>query len=65
MIDVATNITELTRIDSKDAAHVTQKFENTWLARYQMPLFCLHDNRGEFTGKEFQDMLQRNNIKTK
>jgi len=65
MIDIATNLTELVRLDSRDAGHVAQKFENTWLARYPSPSFCLHDNGGEFIGEQFQSMLQRNNIKDK
>jgi len=44
---------------------VAQKFENTWLARYPLPSFCLQDNGGEFIGREFQLMLQQNNIKDK
>jgi Fructose-1-phosphate kinase and related fructose-6-phosphate kinase (PfkB) len=65
MIDIATNLTELARIESRDAKETAQKFENIWLARYPSPSYCLHDNGGEFTGEQFQLMLQRNNIKDK
>lgn len=61
-IDPVTNLVELIRIDNKTAAHVSQQFENCWLSRYPRPNRCIHDNGGEFTGWEFQELLQRAGI---
>jgi transposase InsO family protein len=61
-IDPVTNLVELVRVDSKTAAHVQQKFQNSWLARYPWPKRCVHDNGGEFIGFEFQMMLQNAGI---
>ena len=62
-IDPVTNLTELVRIDSKTSEHVRMKFEQCWLARYPWPRNCIHDNGGEFTGWEFQELLQTLGIK--
>ena len=62
-IDPVTNIVELIRISNGSAAHVAQKFEQSWLARYPRPNRCIHDNGGEFTGEAFQRLLQRCGIK--
>ena len=35
----------------------------SWLSRYPHPFSCYHDNGGEFTGWEFQNLL--NNFGTK
>ena len=64
-IDPVTNLVELTRIERKTSRNITRKFEQTWLARYPWPKNCIHDNGGEFTGVEFQRLLQRTNIKDK
>ena len=62
-IDPVTNLAEIARIDQKTARHVAQKFENCWLSRYPMPMKCVHDNGGEFTGWEFQQLLERCGIR--
>jgi len=64
-IDPVTNLVELTRIDRKTSRNITRKFEQNWLSRYPWPSNCIHDNGGEFTGHEFQTLLQRTNIKDK
>lgn len=61
-IDPVTGLLELPRIDNKTAEHVGMKFENNWLARYPRPYRCVHDNGGEFTGHEFQQILTANGI---
>ena len=61
-IDPVTNIVELIRVDNKTSLHVSQQFQNAWLSRYPWPRRCVHDNGGEFTGMEFQTMLQRTAI---
>lgn len=63
IIDPVTNLTELVRVSNKTSAHVASKFEQTWLARYPFPKNVIHDNGGEFTGWEFQRLLERLNIK--
>ena len=50
IIDTVTNLVELVRLDNKTSAHVALQFQNTWLARYPRPMFCIHDQGGEFTG---------------
>lgn len=62
-IEPVTNLVELIRIDNKTAKHVAQQFSNVWLARYPWPERCIHDNGGEFIGHEFQQLLERTNIK--
>jgi hypothetical protein len=62
-IDMVTNLTGLVRIDNKKSAHVREKFEHCWLARYPRPSNCIHDNGGEFTGFEFQELLETFGIK--
>jgi transposase InsO family protein len=62
-IDPVTNLVELARIDRKTAQHIAQKFENSWLSRYPMPMKCVHDNGGEFIGWEFQELLEKCGIK--
>jgi transposase InsO family protein len=63
IIDPVTNLTELVRVSNKTSAHVASKFEQTWLARYPFPKNVIHDNGGEFTGWEFQRLLEKLNIK--
>ena len=62
-IDPVTNLVEIIRVNNKSAAHVSQQFENSWLARYPKPVACIHDQGTEFTGYEFQMLLQRQGIK--
>ena len=62
IIDMVTNLVEVSRIDNKSAAHVAMHFENTWLSRYPRPMNCIHDQGGEFTGFDFRNMLDRHGI---
>jgi hypothetical protein len=62
IIDLVTNLVELVRINSKKSRDVTFAFVNTWLARYPKPVSCIYDQGTEFTGYEFQDMLERTDI---
>jgi transposase InsO family protein len=62
-IDPVTGLAELIRLQDKTSAHVAMKFENEWLARYPRPLRCVHDQGGEFEGREFQHVLTMNGIK--
>jgi hypothetical protein len=63
---MVTNLFEVVvRIDNKTAANVSLHFENTWLARYPKPLYCIHDPGTEFLGHDFQFMLERNGIRAR
>ncbi len=55
-IDTATNLVELERIDDKMSDNVARKYAQCWLARYPCP-------GGEFTGIEFQTLLEKCHIK--
>ena len=63
IIDPVTNLTELVRVEDKTAQEVAVRFSQTWLTRYPWPMKCIHDNGGEFTGWEFQQLLEQCNIK--
>ena len=49
IIDMVTNLVEITRLESKSSEHVAMQFNNHWLARYPHPIHCIHDQGGEFT----------------
>ena len=61
-IDTTINSLEMSRVDEKTASHIRDKFEQYWLSRYPWPERCVHDNGGEFTGFEFQQLLSRCHI---
>lgn len=62
IIDQATTLSEIVRIDNKSSMHVTMQFENQWLARYPRPMSCIYDPGSEFIGQAFQKCLNRNGI---
>ncbi len=61
-IDTVTNLVELARIDDKTSDNVTRKYAQCWLAQYPWPQRCVHDPGGEFTGIEFQTLLENCHI---
>lgn len=63
IVDNDTNLLEAVRIENTRAQHIADLFENTWLSRYPRPVKCIHDKGTEFTGSEFQQMLQRFHIR--
>ena len=63
MININSNITEITRINNTSSQHITMKFQNTWLARYPKPSKCIHDDGIEF-GYEFHHMSKVNKIQS-
>ena len=65
IMDTATNLLEIIRIDNKTSENITQQFANTWLSRYPWPVQVIHDNGGKFIGHEFQDMLRQFGITAK
>ena len=62
-IDRVTGLAELIRVEDKTSMHVAAKFDECWLSRYPRPMTCCHDNGGEFTGWEFQQLLADFGIK--
>jgi transposase InsO family protein len=63
MIDLSTNLLELIVVSDKESRTVARAFDRSWLCRYPRPLICLHDKGTEFTGIEFQELLQSYGIK--
>ena len=62
-IDAVTNIVEVVCIDQKTSEHITSRFAQSWMARYPWPKHCVHDNDDEFIGWEFQQFLDKCNVK--
>jgi hypothetical protein len=63
MIDLSTNLLELIVVSDKESHTVARAFNCSWLCCYPRPLICLHDKGTEFTGIEFQEILQSYGIK--
>ena len=63
MVDKATTWPEILSAPTKDSEFISQLFDRTWLCRYPRPVKVVHDNGGEFTGFEFQEMLSSYGIK--
>jgi len=62
IIDLATNLLEIVRVDNLDSESTTLHFENTWLSRYPRPSRCLFDAAGAFHHAAFQLCLNREGI---
>ena len=62
-VDRVTGLAERIRIDNKTSEHVAKKFEESWLSRYPRPFSCCNDDGGEFTGWEFQKLLNDFGVK--
>jgi len=62
-IDTVTNLVEIVRIDKKTSEHITARFAQSWMTRYPWPKRCVHNNGGEFVGWEFQQFLDKCNVK--
>ncbi len=63
VMDTVTNLVKLVRIDDKRSQTVARKFAQCWLTRYPWPQHCVHDPGTEFTGPEFQRLLQNYHIR--
>ncbi len=63
VIDTVTNLVKLIRINDKRSQTVARKFVQWWLTHYPWPQHCVHDPGTEFTGPEFQMLLQNCHIK--
>ena len=62
-IDTVTNLVELIRVDDKTSETISRRYAQCWLSRYPWPQRCVHDPGGEFTGAEFQTLLQNCRVK--
>ena len=62
-IDSATCYPEFTYIKNKTSYHVAKIFESQWLYRYPLPQQVVYDSGCEFTGHEFQELLNSYDIK--
>ncbi len=56
-IDMASSLVKLNCVDNKTAKHICNKFTQSWLCPYPLPVRCLHDKGGEFIGQNFQWIL--------
>jgi hypothetical protein len=63
VIDTVTTLVKLIRIDDKRSKTVARNFAQCWLSRYPWPQHCAHDPGTEFTGPEFQMLLQNCHIR--
>ncbi len=63
VIDTVTNLVEIIRIDDKRSKTVVRKFAQCWPMHYPWPQHCIHDPGTEFTGPEFQTLLQNCHIR--
>ena len=57
------NLVEIVRIYKKTSEHITARFAQSWMARYPWPKRYVHDNGGEFVDWEFQQFLDKCNVK--
>ena len=58
IVDRATAWPEFVAAKRFNSAYVTELFDFEWLCCYPRPITVIHDNGGEFTGNEFQEVLQ-------
>ena len=58
MIDTVTNLVELSHVASTKASDAATQLEITWLMRYPRPVYIIHDQGTEFTGKNFQWLIR-------
>jgi Integrase zinc binding domain len=58
MMDPDTAFIEMQAIPNKRSSFIAETFDRIWLCRYPRPTACIFDAGTEFTGFEFQEMLQ-------
>jgi hypothetical protein len=63
VIDTVTNLVKLIIINDKRSETVARKFTPCWLMRYPWLQCCVHNPGTEFTGPEFQTLLQNCHIR--
>ena len=52
-------------MQEKTSLNFATQFDKAWLCRYPRPKEIVHDNGGEFTGFEFQELASSYGIKLK
>ena len=62
VIDIASSLLEIFRVDRVDGESAALAFENGWLSRYPRPTRAIYDAAGAFTGPAFQLCLHREGI---
>jgi hypothetical protein len=62
-IDNATGWPEFIAIQNKTSHHIALLFDSEWLCHYPRPARVVFDNGTEFTGSEFQELLNSYGIK--
>ena len=65
MIDEGSTWPEITAITNKNAEEIATLVDDVWFARYPRPLYCIHDNGGEFIGSDFQELLDSYGVESK
>jgi hypothetical protein len=63
VIGTVTNLVKLIRINDKRSKTIARIFAQCWLTCYPWPQHCIHDPGTEFTGPEFQMLLQNCHIR--
>jgi hypothetical protein len=62
-MDTVTSLVKIIRVDDKESKTVGRKFTQCWLTRYPWSQHYVHDPGTEFTGPEFQMLLQNCHIR--
>ena len=65
MIDEGSNWPEIAAINNIYTEEIATLVDDTWFARYPRPLYCIHDNGGEFIGSGFQELLDSYGVRAK
>ena len=58
MINEGSGWPEIAPIQNNYAEEIAKLVDDYWFNRYPRPLYCLHDNGGEFIGEGFEEMLK-------
>ena len=64
MCDPATGWFEIVEVDNKKSLTAAKLLDRVWFCRYPRPKQCIHDNGNEFTGLEFQELLDSYGVKS-
>ena len=65
MIDEGSSWPEIAAINNKNAEEIATLVDDTWFVRYPRPLYCIHDDGGEFIESGFQELLDSYGVKAK
>ena len=65
MVDKTTGWPELVLITTKESKEIALIIDAEWFFRYPCPKYCIHNNRREFVGQEFAEMMDSYGVRTK